>query len=68
MAGTVKGGLKAARTNKKRYGKEFYVKIGQRGGAKGRTGGFAANPELAREAGAKGGRRSKRGRVIRFRS
>ena len=61
MAGTKEGGLKAAATNKAKYGAEFYARIGQKGGRLGRTGGFAANPALARIAGAKGGRISKRG-------
>jgi general stress protein YciG len=55
MAGTAKGGVLAAKTNKERYGTDFYKKIGQVGGKKSRNGGFAANPELAREAGRKGG-------------
>lgn len=55
MAGTQKGGTAAALTNKERYGENFYVRIGQMGGRKSRNGGFAANPELAREAGRKGG-------------
>ena len=55
MPGTKKGGLKAAETNRKRYGKTFYVRIGALGGKKSTGGGFAANPELAREAGRKGG-------------
>lgn len=32
MAGTTEGGKKAAKTNKKRYGKAFYSKIGREGG------------------------------------
>lgn len=60
MSGTKNGGIKAAATNKKRYGADFYKKIGSKGGKKGTTGGFAANPELARIAGRKGGRKSKR--------
>lgn len=60
MAGTKEGGKKAAATNKAKYGKEFYAKIGAVGGRKGHTGGFAANPELARIAGAKGGKISRR--------
>lgn len=55
MAGTKAGGAKAAATNKAKYGKDFYVKIGKIGGKNGNTGGFAANPALAREAGRKGG-------------
>lgn len=56
----VNGGKKAARTNKKLYGPDFYERIGSMGGKKSRGGGFAANPELARIAGAKGGRISRK--------
>lgn len=65
MSGTVKGGKKAAQTNKDRYGTDFYIKIGRSGGQKSTTGGFAANRELAREAGRKGGRISRRGKAAR---
>ena len=61
MSGTVYGGKKAAATNRKRYGKNFYKNIGAKGGRLGTTGGFAANPALAKIAGAKGGRLSKCG-------
>lgn len=54
------GGQKAAATNKAKYGKDFYARIGKMGGQLGHTGGFAANRELARLAGAKGGRISRR--------
>lgn len=60
MAGTLVGGRKAAKTNKKLYGKDFYRIIGAKGGRNGHTGGFAANPELARIVGAIGGRKSRR--------
>ena len=60
MAGTKIGGMKAARTNLKKHGNDFYVRIGTKGGRNGHTGGFAANPELARIAGRKGGRISTR--------
>ncbi len=60
MAGTKAGGQKAAATNKAKHGSDFYAKIGAKGGKLGKTGGFAANPELARIAGAKGGRISRR--------
>ena len=52
MSGTKAGGMKAAATNKAKYGKEFYARIGKKGGQNGHTGGFAANPALARIAGA----------------
>jgi uncharacterized protein len=60
MAGNSKGGQMAAETNKKRHGSDFYARIGAMGGRKGKTGGFFANRELAREAGRKGGRISRR--------
>lgn len=64
MSGTTKGGAKAAATNKTKYGADFYAKIGAMGGKKGRTGGFFANRELAREAGARGGRISRRTKKV----
>ena len=57
--------MKAQATNKKRYGKDFYKKVGKLGGMKSRGGGFASETvgkdgltgyERAREAGRKGGR------------
>lgn len=63
MAGTKLGGVKAYQTNIKRHGKDFYKRIGAIGGRNGNTGGFAANPELARIAGAKGGKISRRRKV-----
>jgi general stress protein YciG len=60
MAGTKAGGRAAATTNKTKYGADFYAKIGAKGGKLGRTGGFYANRELAREAGRLGGRISRR--------
>lgn len=62
MAGTKAGGKAAAATNKAKYGSDFYAKIGASGGKRGHTGGFFANRELARVAGAKGGRISRRGK------
>lgn len=70
MAGTKTGGQKAAATNKKKYGPDFYARIGFKGGSNGHNGGFAAEtvgrdgltgPERAKKAGAKGGAISKRG-------
>lgn len=63
MAGTLTGGKKAAKTNKERHGENFYIELGRLGGRISRGGGFAANRELARTAGAKGGRISKRGKA-----
>jgi general stress protein YciG len=60
MSGTIAGGRKAAKTNKKLHGADFYARIGAKGGRNGHTGGFASNPALARVAGAKGGKKSRR--------
>lgn len=59
--GTPAGGRKAASTNKEKYGKDFYVNIGRKGGTAGGTGGFFANPALAKVAGSIGGRNSYKG-------
>lgn len=67
MAGTIAGGKKAAAKNLAKD-PHFYEKIGAIGGRRGRTGGFAANPELARIAGAKGGRISRRRKSTEVRS
>jgi general stress protein YciG len=64
MPGTKAGAKKAAATNKARHGANFYAEIGRKGGKMGHTGGFAANRELARIAGAKGGRISRRGPAV----
>ena len=65
MSGTKAGGLKAAQTNKKKYGDDFYKKKGALGGkVTGVLKGFAANPELARIAGKKGGQNSRRGKAL----
>lgn len=56
MPGTKIGGQKAHLTNKKRYGSEYYKRIGKLGGMKSRGGGFAAaTPEQRREWGRRGG-------------
>ena len=60
MAGSKIGGAKTTKTNKERHGKDYYARIGAIGGKNGTTGGFAANRKLASEAGAIGGRKSKR--------
>lgn len=76
MAGTHRGGVKAAARNKQLYGSGFYAEIGAIGGKRGKTGGFASEKkgadgltgrERARLAGSKGGRISKRGKKIHFR-
>ena len=69
MTGTKSGGLKAGKTNKERHGEDFYKRIGQMGGKKSTTGGFASNKvgkdgltgrQRAALVGAIGGFRSKR--------
>lgn len=61
MPGTIAGGHKARETNKKKYGDNFYRMIGSKGGQKtGIKKGFALNPALAKKAGAKGGKISRR--------
>ena len=65
MAGTPSGGRRAASTNKKRYGSDFYKRIGSAGGHAGHTGGFAAGEAGRRRAsyyGSIGGRVSRRRR------
>lgn len=64
MSGTVEGGKKCAETNKRKYGPDWYKKIGAIGGRAGSTGGFANNPALARLAGRVGGLKSRRGPSI----
>lgn len=72
MSGNVAGGLKTAEIIKKKYGKDFYARIGAKGGADSNEGGFASNKEdkngmtgrdRARKYGAIGGSISKRGKV-----
>lgn len=63
MAGTKAGGLKAAQKNLAKD-PNFYAKIGAKGGHNGTTGGFAANTELARVAGKKGGQISRRRKKV----
>lgn len=69
MAGTIPGGKLAASTNKKKYGADFYARIGALGGKNGRTGGFASDKvgadgltgrQRAAIKGAVGGRVSRR--------
>lgn len=55
MTQTKEGARKAVESTLARYGKDFYRTIGRKGGRSGNTGGFHANPALARIAGRKGG-------------
>lgn len=61
MAGTVEGAKKASAKILEKYGKDFYKRIGAKGGANSNTGGFYTDRKLASEAGRKGGKVSKRG-------
>lgn len=71
MSGTVEGGKWAAKTNKWKYGEDFYARIGSKGGKASGTGGFydrrpwyqkAMHPKnpAAVEAGRKGGKISRK--------
>lgn len=60
MGATKASAKLAAAAMKKRYGEDYYAKIGSLGGKASKTGGFAGRPDLAREYGAIGGRISKR--------
>lgn len=60
MSGNRAGGKLAAQKNKERFGEDFYCMIGSRGGKAKVPKGFAVNRELASQAGAKGGRISRR--------
>lgn len=63
MAGTVAGGRKAYESLRARLGDdymEYRREMGRKGGLKSQGGGFARDPELARSAGSKGGKTSRR--------
>lgn len=71
MSGTIEGGKKASATNKEKHGSDFYKRIGQIGGKKSTTGGFASikvgldgltGLDRAKIAGRKGGLKSRRGK------
>lgn len=66
MGGTVEGGKQAAATNKERYGDGFYKAIGRKGGKLSKGGGFASNPDLAVEAGRRGGKASRRPKKVKI--
>lgn len=63
MAGTKAGARKARQKIEERYGADFYSRIGKVGGKAQVPKGFAMNPELASEAGKRGGTVSRRGPV-----
>lgn len=64
MSNTKEGGKKVAVTNKKIHGDDYYQRIGALGGSKKtvntKNKGFGTNRELAKSAGAVGGRISRR--------
>ena len=71
MSGTKIGGLKAAYTNKLKYGLDFYARNGAKGGRNGHTGGYASDKvgndgltgrERAKICGRIGGMKSRRGK------
>ena len=57
MSGTAEGAAKTVKTNMERYGKDFYQRIGSKGGSKKHpeTRPFYKNRKLSAEAGRKGG-------------
>jgi uncharacterized protein len=59
MAGSIEGGKKAAATNKDKFGKDYYKKVGALGGKAKVPKGFAISGK-AIEAGRKGGTISRR--------
>lgn len=70
MSGTKEGAKKTAATIISIHGKDFYSRIGRIGGRNGNTGGFSdkkvgkdglTGPERAKQAGRKGGLKSRRG-------
>lgn len=64
VSGNREEGLKAAKTNIEKYGKDFYSEMGRKGGSGHRPEKryFHMHPEVARIVGAKGGSKSKRGK------
>lgn len=59
MSGNIKGGYKTAATVKKRYGEEYFKRIGALGGKKSQGGGFSRVDGLASRAGRLGGMNSR---------
>lgn len=67
MSGSRLGGLKAAETNKQKYGREFYQNIGRKGGKACVPKGFALmDIEKIKNAGRRGGKISKRGKAKKY--
>lgn len=60
MAGTREGGIKQRATVLKKYGPDYFKRIGARGGKASNTGGFQKGSLAAKEAGKKGGSTSVR--------
>lgn len=61
MAGTVKGGKKAAETNRLKFGADFYSRLGKLGGkSKNPKKGFGTHRDMAPIMGKRGGHISKR--------
>lgn len=61
MSGTKQGSRKTALTNKRKYGEDFYSRIGRLGGSvHNPLKGFGSHRELASIVGAKGGYKSRR--------
>lgn len=69
MSGTYAGGAKAAATNKRKYGDDYYARMGKIGGSVSKSGGYASEvvgkdgltgKQRAKVAGAKGGSSSSR--------
>lgn len=65
MSGTLEGGRKTAQTIYEREGKDYYSRIGRKGGLVNHreTRYFVMHPEIASTAGRKGGLISKRGKA-----
>lgn len=64
MSGSIVGGKRAAETNKRIHGSDFYQRIGAIGGKNGTTGGFYQDKVKAKKAGSLGGQKSKRGHKL----
>ena len=60
MSGTKAGSIKAVQTIKDKYGEDYFVNIGRKGGKVCVCKGFGRNHEVVTKAGRKGGRISRR--------